>query len=62
MKLLKLGSLSVAVLAGAGLLAWWWDHQATYPSTDDAFLNAHILTVAPQIAGAVATVQVSEGS
>jgi membrane fusion protein (multidrug efflux system) len=62
MKLLKLGALSAAVLAGAGLLAWWWEHQATYPSTDDAFLSAHILTVAPQIVGAVATVQVSEGS
>jgi membrane fusion protein (multidrug efflux system) len=61
MKIAKRGLLAVAVLATAGGLAWWRQHQALYPATDDAYLHAHIVTVAPQITGAIATVPVAEG-
>lgn len=52
--------LFVAVAALAAGLYWWWQHEATYPSTDDAYLNAKIFTIAPQISGRVANVNVSE--
>lgn len=46
--------------AAAGGLYSWWAHQAAFPSTDDATLQADILTIAPQIAGRVETVTVVE--
>ncbi len=60
MKNLKIIILLVAVLAiGAGLW-WWWEHEKVYPSTDDAYLQANILTIAPQVGGRVTRVAVSE--
>lgn len=53
--------LLVAVLAAAaGGLGWWWHRQSIYPSTDDAYVQAHILTVSPQVAGRVSEVLVGE--
>jgi membrane fusion protein, multidrug efflux system len=54
-----------AVIGGACLLAlivvlgglWWW-HEAGIETTDDAFLEAHIVDVSPQIAGQVTRVLV----
>lgn len=60
MKNLKIIILLVAVLAiGAGLW-WWWEHEKVYPSTDDAYLRASILTIVPQVGGRVTRVAVSE--
>ncbi len=60
MKNLKIIMLLVAVVAiGAGLW-WWWEHEKVYPSTNDAYLQANILTIAPQIGGRVTRVAVAE--
>ena len=60
MKKLKILILIAAIAAiGAGLW-WWWEHDKVYPSTDDAYLQANILTIAPQVGGRVSRVAVSE--
>lgn len=32
---------------------FYWLHQKLYPSTDDAYIQAHVVTIAPQINGSV---------
>ncbi len=60
MKNAKILILVLAVLAiGAGLW-WWWQHEKVYPSTDDAYLQANVLTISPQVGGSVAEVAVAE--
>jgi membrane fusion protein (multidrug efflux system) len=49
--------LLALVLVVVGL-AWWWQHEASYPSTDDAFLQSNIISVTPQISGSVVDVMV----
>lgn len=56
-KLVVIGALAVA--AGVGMW-FWWQHSARYPSTDDAYLTANIVTVVPQIGGRVVLVDVTE--
>ncbi|MFN5999538.1 MAG: HlyD family efflux transporter periplasmic adaptor subunit [Paracoccaceae bacterium] len=48
------------LVAAAGGLYTWWAHQEAFPSTDDATLQADVLTIAPQVAGKVETVAVVE--
>ncbi|MCG7522211.1 HlyD family secretion protein [Ruegeria sp. Ofav3-42] len=60
MKSLKV--VSVVVMLGViavGLLLFW-RHQERYPSTDDAYVGANIIYVAPQVTGQVAEVLVDE--
>jgi len=38
----------------------WWMNAQSYESTDDAFIDAHIVRIAPQIAGRVVTVAVND--
>lgn len=60
MKNVKTLILVLAVFAiGAGLW-WWWRHEKIYPSTDDAYLQANVLTIASQVGGRVAQVGVAE--
>ncbi|MBN2905824.1 MAG: HlyD family secretion protein [Rhodobacteraceae bacterium] len=47
------------VAVGAGL-GFWWTHERLYPSTEDAYVQAHILNVAPQVSGRIAEVAVAE--
>ena len=56
----KLFLLLLAVAALVGGLFFWWRRQELYPSSDDAYLQANILTIAPLIGGAVAEVAVVE--
>lgn len=49
--------LIVLVIVG-GIL--WWLHARQYESTDDAFIDAHIVRLAPQLAGQVMTVLVDD--
>lgn len=56
-KLVVIGAL--AVVAGVGMW-FWWEHSKLHPSTDDAYLTADIVTVAPQIGGRVVQVDVVE--
>jgi membrane fusion protein (multidrug efflux system) len=55
--ILGLGLAVVAVIAG-GLLFWLNARQ--YQSTDDAFVDAHMVRLAPQIAGRVTQVLVND--
>ncbi|WOI56684.1 HlyD family secretion protein [Palleronia sp. LCG004] len=60
MKHLKPIILVLALVAVGGGLWLWWQHERVHPSTDDAYLQANVLTVAPQVGGAIETVEVSE--
>jgi len=60
MKKLKLALVLAVVALMAGGLYGWWRYDAIYPSTDDAYLEAHIVTVAPRISGTVGKVAVKE--
>ncbi len=50
----------VLLLVAIGILAagfyWWWRHQTLYPSSDDAYLQAHIFTVTPQVSGTISQI------
>src|SRR6185312_17193972 len=48
----------VCVVAIAGVL--WWLHARNYESTDDAYIDAHIVHISPQIAGRVLHVLVND--
>ncbi|KIC45703.1 hypothetical protein RA28_08325 [Ruegeria sp. ANG-S4] len=52
---------AVAILAAitVGLLLFW-RHQERYPSTQDAYIGANIIYVAPQVTGQVSDVKVVE--
>jgi membrane fusion protein (multidrug efflux system) len=51
-------ALAFILLAGGALL--WWLHARHFESTDDAFIDAHVVRLAPQIAGRVTQVLVSD--
>ncbi|OON39740.1 HlyD family secretion protein [Izhakiella australiensis] len=53
--------LIVLLLIGAGCLAWYLLYARYYESTDDAYVNANLVTLTPQIAGTVTQVAVDEG-
>ena len=53
MKTLKVMGLVTIILAMTGGFYWWWQHGKTFPGTDDATLEANLLTIAPQIGGRV---------
>ena len=60
MKTLRIFGLAVVILAMMGGVYWWWQHGKTFPGTDDATLEANLLTIAPQIGGRVLAVPVVE--
>ncbi len=62
MKYTKPLLIAVALAAAAGSLAWYWNQQTLYPSTDDAYVQANILTIAPQVSAHVVEVTVAEGA
>lgn len=52
------GAIALILIVVLGAL-WWW-HESGIETTDDAFLEAHIVDVAPQIAGQVTRVLVDD--
>lgn len=52
------GGIVLAAVAVGGIL--WWLNARQYESTDDAFIDTHIVHVAPQIAGRVARILVND--
>ncbi len=54
--------IGAAILAALGIvyLATVFFHNLTHESTDDAFIDAHIVSIAPKIAGRVSTVKVKD--
>lgn len=59
-KIIKVILIIVLILIGifAGIL--YFRHQALYPSTDDAYVQAHIANIAPQVSGKVQKVFVQQ--
>src|SRR4029077_17124611 len=53
------GAAALAI-AGIGYGAFTMFHSFTHESTDDAFINAHIVSTAPKIAGRVAAVHITD--
>jgi membrane fusion protein (multidrug efflux system) len=53
-------ALGIIALAAMGGGAYWFLDARYYESTDDAFIDAHIVHVSPQIAGRVAKVLVDD--
>jgi membrane fusion protein (multidrug efflux system) len=51
---------AAAVAAGAALGGYYWEFVAPYESTDDAFVEADVTPIAPQVAGRVLRVPVSD--
>jgi membrane fusion protein (multidrug efflux system) len=56
--LLVTGSAVLALAAIGGLV--FWLHARNYQNTDDAFIDAHIVRLAPQVAGRVTQVPVND--
>jgi membrane fusion protein (multidrug efflux system) len=54
--------IAAAVVAALAIIyvATIFFHNLTHESTDDAFIDAHVVSVAPKIAGKIATVEVSD--
>jgi membrane fusion protein (multidrug efflux system) len=52
--------LALAGLAAIGVGVAWWLDARDYESTDNAFIDAHMVRVAPQVAGRVALVPVDD--
>ncbi|AMO49806.1 membrane fusion protein, multidrug efflux system [Kosakonia oryzendophytica] len=51
----------VLLLIAAGCCAWYFLYARYYETTDDAYVNANLVTLTPQIAGTVTQVAVDEG-
>lgn len=62
MKNIKLIGLAVVALAAGIGLYGWWENGKIHPSTDDAYLQANLLTITPQVGGRVTDVAVTENS
>lgn len=62
MKWAKLGLLSICLIGIIVGLGLWWQHQKTYPSTDDAYVEANILTVSSQESGRVTELNATENA
>ncbi|UXY13030.1 efflux RND transporter periplasmic adaptor subunit [Kosakonia sp. ML.JS2a] len=51
----------VLLLIAAGCCAWYFLYARYYETTDDAYVNANLVTLTPQISGTVTQVAVDEG-
>ena len=43
----------IAIIAG---FLMYWHHSELYPSTDDAYIQAHVVNIAPQVSGPVSQI------
>ncbi len=58
MRILPISLIAIATLALAGGGYAYWRHSARYPSTDDAYVNANSVRIAPLVSGRVTQVYV----
>jgi membrane fusion protein (multidrug efflux system) len=56
--MLAVGGAAIGLLLIGGLI--FWLHSRNFESTDDAFIDAHIVRLAPQVAGRVTQVLVND--
>lgn len=52
--------LLLAVVVTVLAAGWYLWQRAYFPSTEDAYLNAHVVRIAAQVAGPVSRVEVSD--
>lgn len=52
-KLLKISTLCIILALIVGGILWYFNHEKLYPSTDDAYLQGHIVNISSQINGKV---------
>lgn len=53
--------LLVTLCAATGYgLKWYWDYRELHPSTDDAYVQAHIVDIAARVSGPVVALYVAE--
>ncbi len=59
-RLLQVGVIvAIAAAVGVGATTWWVEARH-YESTDDAFIDAHMVRISPQVASRVARVRVDD--
>jgi membrane fusion protein (multidrug efflux system) len=51
---------AAVILAGVGATTYYFIAFAPYESTDDAFIDGHVISIAPQVAGRVLSLSVSD--
>jgi membrane fusion protein (multidrug efflux system) len=51
---------AIVLLAAIAYVATIFFHSLTHESTDDAFIDAHIVSIAPKVAGKISAVKVSD--
>jgi membrane fusion protein (multidrug efflux system) len=61
-KLGRLITTVVVVAAIAGGTYWYWRNSVLYPSTDNAYVQANVVRVAPLVSGPVSEVKVRENA
>ena len=49
----KFGTLAAAIGVLIVCLLFYWHHETYYPSTDEAYIQANIITIAPRVTGQV---------
>ena len=57
-KFIIIGGILLVIITIVGLI--WFQHSKSYESTDDAFIDTHSVTIAPQVAGQVIEVAVND--
>jgi len=60
MKRLRLVVVTLTMVALAGTGYGWWRHAQRFPSTSDAYVGAHVVRIAPRVAGKVAELSVTD--
>jgi membrane fusion protein (multidrug efflux system) len=55
----RVSSIVLLAILLAGAFLWWW-HARSFQSTDDAFIDAHLVRFAPRIAGQVIAVHAKD--
>jgi membrane fusion protein (multidrug efflux system) len=58
-RIIKWAVLVVVVIGIAIGGYFYWEHSKRYPSTDDAYIGAHVIHPAPEVSGQVAEVPIS---
>lgn len=57
LKIAALGGVAVVVVVG---LVLYWRYQDRHPSTSDAYVNAHVVRIAAEVTGRIASVPVAD--
>lgn len=60
MRYAKWIAIVVAVIAAGGGVYYYWRHKTLYPSTEDAYVQADVVYIAPQVTGKVMDVPVHD--